>query len=440
VKRKSWLPNTLFGRNVLLIVALVLVGEIGVFTAFVLTVQVPRAKGVTRYAIQHVESMRHALEAMDRAQGDQYIAAINATGPTEILRTTQAPGDLRPRELGARMFMQTVAEQLPSRYVARWQPNPQRRLWLGTEIRGELVWFGLGAGILASDPTLLLTAIIVVAGLLAFAGAYLIQRRINRPLRQLIEATGQMTAGQTPRPLAEQAPLEIAALATSFNTMVDSLVRAERDRALMLAGISHDLRTPLTKLRFALEYVGPHCEPEMRALMERNIEAADRIIDQFIDFARYGGDERVQAVDLNDLATEVAQSFDALREPIALELAPLPPLQLRPTAMQRLLSNLLRNALDYAGAGVVVRTEQTDQTCVVSVLDRGPGIPLDDIERLKQPFTRREAARSGPGGSGLGLAIVERVARLHGGRLDFFPRDGGGLEARVTLPRALVGL
>ncbi|HYS12702.1 MAG TPA: ATP-binding protein [Burkholderiaceae bacterium] len=438
MKRRSWLPDTLFGRNVLLIVGLIVAAQLGVSTAFFLSVQWPRIAATTRYAIQHVEAMRRALEPMDRAQADQYIAAINATGPTEILRDAQPPGNNeRPRELALRLFGRSIAAQLPAGYVARWQQQPQRRLWLGTEVHGETVWFGLAAGMLVTDPSTVLIAVVGAAGLLAFAGAYLIQRRINRPLQQLIDATGQIATGLAPQPLPEQAPHEIAALARSFNVMVESLARADRDRALMLAGISHDLRTPLTKLRFALEYVGPHCEPEMRTLMERNIEAADRIIDQFIDFARYGGDERAQVVDLNALATEVVKSFDAVREPIALEIGTLPLLSLRPTAMQRLIFNLLRNALDYARAGVVLRTQQTADGFVIAVLDRGPGIPADDIERLKRPFTRIEVARSGPGGSGLGLAIVERVTQLHGGRFELLPREGGGLEARVSLPRAV---
>jgi len=290
-------------------------------------------------------------------------------------------------------------------------------------------------GVVLTDPSLLIVFLLGLTGVFAFGGAYVIQRRINRPLRQLIDATAQMAAGQAPRPLPEQGAQEIAALARTFNAMVESLARSDRDRALMLAGISHDLRTPLTKLRFALEYVGPHCEPDMRALMERNIHAADRIIDQFIDFARYAGDEPVQAVDLNRLATEVANSCGPLAEPITLELGPLPMAPLRPTAMQRLIFNLVRNALDYAGKGVVIRTGQTADALVLSVLDRGSGIPPDEIQRLKQPFTRMEAARSGPGGSGLGLAIVERVTQLHGGRFELVGRVGGGLEARVRLPR-----
>jgi two-component system osmolarity sensor histidine kinase EnvZ len=104
--------------------------------------------------------------------------------------------------------------------------------------------------------------------------------------------------------------------------------------------------------------------------------------------------------------------------------------------MQRLADNLIANAQRHAGGEVLVRTASADGEAMLAVLDRGPGIPVAMVERLKQPFTRRDEARSGSSGAGLGLAIATRVAALHGGRLDLLPRDGGGLEARVTLPMA----
>ena len=111
-------------------------------------------------------------------------------------------------------------------------------------------------------------------------------------------------------------------------------------------------------------------------------------------------------------------------------------LMLRPLAMQRAIDNLIGNALRHAGGDVVVRVRQAEGHALLSVLDRGPGIPAELVERLKEPFTRRDASRTGSSGSGLGLAIANRVAEIHGGTLDLLPREGGGLEARVTLPRA----
>jgi two-component system osmolarity sensor histidine kinase EnvZ len=134
------------------------------------------------------------------------------------------------------------------------------------------------------------------------------------------------------------------------------------------------------------------------------------------------------------LAREVARHYRETGHALTEEISPEPEVTVRPMAMRRLITNLVDNAFRYGEQDVRLRVAPAGRTVVVEVLDRGPGIPADEVERLKQPFTRLETARSGKGGSGLGLAIVERIARMHGGSLDLLARDGGGLVARVTFP------
>ncbi|MDP1634968.1 MAG: ATP-binding protein, partial [Gallionellaceae bacterium] len=162
----------------------------------------------------------------------------------------------------------------------------------------------------------------------------------------------------------------------------------------------------------------------------------DKIIGQFLDFARDTEGEPPEPTDLNAVIAHIAAPLQRRGILIDLQLADLPPLMLRPLALLRLTSNLINNALRHAGeaAPVEVVTRREGDSVVLEVLDRGPGIPLEEAERLKQPFTRLEAARTGASGAGLGLAIVDRVARGHGGRFDLLPREGGGLLARVCLP------
>jgi two-component system osmolarity sensor histidine kinase EnvZ len=141
-------------------------------------------------------------------------------------------------------------------------------------------------------------------------------------------------------------------------------------------------------------------------------------------------------VDLSSLSRQCAERSARAGASVKCELAEVPPLMLRPLAAQRLVENLIQNAVKHAGGEILVRTRAPGREVVVEVLDRGPGIAAAEIERLKEPFTRRDEARSGRSGAGLGLAIVARIAKVHGARFDLLPREGGGLAATVTFPVA----
>jgi two-component system osmolarity sensor histidine kinase EnvZ len=158
------------------------------------------------------------------------------------------------------------------------------------------------------------------------------------------------------------------------------------------------------------------------------------IIDQFIDFTRSEAAEPLSPVNLSELARTCAERAARSGAQVRCDLDDIPPLMLRPLALQRLIDNLLGNAQRHAGGEVWLETAAHEGCVRLRVLDRGPGIPPTLVDHLKQPFTKRDEARGGSAGAGLGLAIAERVANLHGGRLDLLPREGGGLEARLTLP------
>jgi two-component system, OmpR family, osmolarity sensor histidine kinase EnvZ len=203
----------------------------------------------------------------------------------------------------------------------------------------------------------------------------------------------------------------------------------ERERAVVLAGISHDLRTPLSRLRLALEMSGAgRAESEA---MSADIDEMDAIIGQFLDFAR--GSEPQARNDLDAVLGELTEHYERLSRNVSFTGERVAPFNFARMAVRRAISNLVDNALRYAGEPVEVHVSTFDNSIRIEVMDRGPGIPQAEAERLKRPFTRLDTARSGPAGAGLGLAIVERVARAHGGALELQPRDGGGLLARLSL-------
>jgi two-component system osmolarity sensor histidine kinase EnvZ len=198
----------------------------------------------------------------------------------------------------------------------------------------------------------------------------------------------------------------------------------------VLAGISHDLRTPLSRIRLGLEMSG--AEADAARAMATDIDEIDAIIGQFLDFAR-GANEEKSRQDLRDLLDEIGHHYSRLGKKVSVQLGEATPLPIARMAVRRAVGNLIDNALRYAGEPVEVELRKDAHEVVIEVRDRGPGIPSGEAERLKRPFTRLDAARGGAAGSGLGLAIVERVARAHGGRLDLVPREGGGLAARLVM-------
>ena len=185
-------------------------------------------------------------------------------------------------------------------------------------------------------------------------------------------------------------------------------------------------------MRLAVEML-----PEADSLkpgMVQDIEDMDDIIRQFLDFVRGVESELVEAGDLNNLAQGVVDRYLRSGRAVIANFNSLPALSMRPQAMQRLLTNLLDNAFAYGGSPVEIVTRADHEAITLSVFDRGPGIPEEEISRVLRPFERLDKARGPEGGSGLGLAIAGRIARLHGGSLSLHNRDGGGLEVRLTLP------
>jgi two-component system osmolarity sensor histidine kinase EnvZ len=267
---------------------------------------------------------------------------------------------------------------------------------------------------------------------LSLAGAWFIASNLARPLAAVTRAALRIGGGGAHQPLAEEGPRELRTVAKAFNRMANSLESMERERAMVLAGISHDLRTPLSRMRLALEMSG--AESDASEAMIEDIGEIDAIIGQFLDFAR-GANEEKSRQNLGDLLDEVAEHYTRLGKHVSVKSDGVAPFPFARMGVRRAVGNLVDNALRYAGDEVEVEFKANASRVVIEVRDRGPGIPPGQAERLKRPFTRLDAARSGPAGAGLGLAIVERVARAHGGSLELVPREGGGLVARLALAR-----
>ena len=292
-------------------------------------------------------------------------------------------------------------------------------------LRGQKIWSVLGW--------------FLAIGLLSTASAWIFVSQLNQPLKRLVFAARQLGQGRSVRLPVSDTPSEMTEVYRAFNQMAEDVEQAGQERELMLAGVSHDLRTPLTRLRLSLELMPAN--NEFMDGMVRDIEDMDAILDQFLAFIRDGRDEEVEDVDLVDLVHEVVAPYNSPNEQVRLCLETIPAFPLRRVSMKRLLNNLIGNAMHHAGDGVEVAAYISGDNgapyVVLSVLDRGLGIDPSELEGIFNPFIRGDRARSGKG-TGLGLAIVKRIAALHGGNVELRNRSGGGLEARVRLPLGLM--
>lgn len=292
-------------------------------------------------------------------------------------------------------------------------------------LRGQRIWSVLGwfLGI----------------GLLSTAAAWIFVRQLSAPLKRLVFAARQLGQGRSVRLPESDTPSEMAEVYRAFNQMAEDVEQAARERELMLAGVSHDLRTPLTRLRLALEFM--QSDSELTEDMVRDIEDMDAILDQFLAFIRDGRDEPVEQADFAALVRETLSPYNQSEQRVRLLLEDIPDFPLRRVSIKRLLTNLVENALNHGGNAVeVVASLAGDHSApyvVLSVLDRGAGIDPAELDSIFNPFTRGDRARGGRG-TGLGLAIVRRIAALHGGSVELRNRSGGGLEARVCLPLGLL--
>ncbi|WP_454832810.1 ATP-binding protein [Pseudoxanthomonas wuyuanensis] len=414
------LPSTVFGQ-LALVIALTLFG------AGVLAVLLGRELATRPAAEQLLRAMdgfADVVEELDRHQPHARIVQRLRDAGLEV--RSAAPGQRPPR---VAPFMRELERQ------AEGTLGAGREIRLGRNGRSNVVWLKLatqrpmwvsfaydrrGGGVRRFSVLLLLGCVLLVW----LAAAYF-ARRLVLPLRRLAQAAPAIVRGDPPPPPHARDPREVAELAQALDRASHDVRAAAEERAFLLAGISHDLRTPLTRVQYAMELL-PDTDPELRLGIQRDIDEIDAILSQFIAYARDGRDESSEALDLVDICRNALAASPAAW---STELPVSAPLTGKPMALLRAVENLIVNAQRHAAPPFALRLWSEGDTWVVEVSDHGPGLSAEAAERALQPFVHD----SGQGGSGLGLSIVERVARQHGGSLQLLPNSPRGMLAVLRL-------
>ena len=272
----------------------------------------------------------------------------------------------------------------------------------------------------------------VVAILVASLGAALVARRVVRPLSELTKAAAVMASGTGTPHVNEQGPNDVRDAAVAFNAMATKVTRTLESQRHLLSAVGHDLRTPLTAMRINLEFVD---DEDLRDGLMHNLEELQILTEQVLAAAKGAGGEPPRQVDLSALVESLCTDLDELGEPVSWATHAPAPISCRPNEIKRAVRNLVENAVAY-GHKADVRIADTIDGYDVLVEDEGPGIPENDRQRVFEPFVRLESSRNeDTGGTGLGLTLVKAIVEGHGGAVKLENRPGGGLRARMHLPR-----
>jgi len=424
------LPRSFFGRNALLIATLLIISHVvSFFTIEVFVVE--RHYRTVMYLVSNQIKILHLGSEND-------LPKSVAEG---FIQTTQldlywVAGGPDPVGLQRAQYHEGLSEQAreflgPHTEVRVERSDDGIYVWVNEPEHPQL-WVRMPIGDPGGSAPIPLFIFFSMLLFLSLAGAWLAVRQLHRPLKRLAFAAREIGRGDYPGKLKEEGPQEVLEVTQAFNQMAKNVYQLEEDRTLLLAGISHDLRTPITRIRLATEFLSEDNEEIKQGIIE-DTQDMDDIIDQFIGYVRHGADEQMSHGDVGELLQQVVDAASKQHQGIEYERAPLKKIEFKPLAMKRLFSNLIENAFRYGNPPVQISAEQDQRGIKITVRDHGSGIADLDKARLFQPFARGDKARSGKG-SGLGLAIVQRIVEMHGGEILLDNHPQGGLIVTIILP------
>ncbi len=434
---------SLFWRTFLFLALLLLGSIVAWLQTFRSLESEPRAIQSAQQLASLVNLSRAALRYSDSIAR---VSLIKTLADEERVRiTTREPKDTF-KEFGKNELGEMISEELKARLgagtVVASKVNGVNGFWVGFSIDGDSYWLLTDPSKVGPSRNSTWIVWLVVAAVLSLAGAAFIARLINKPLRELSFAASRMRDGDFDASrLDEQvATSEIREVNIGFNRMAAQLSKVEQDRVVMLAGISHDLRTPLARLRLETEM--SVADEDARAHMAADITQLDAIIDKFLDYARLDP-VRLEPVSVNavvDTALYAVSEYDDMQITVSI------PDNLEVLAdeveLLRVISNLIENARRYGKtpdtgiARVEIAARTRDQWVLIKVRDHGMGVAPEMLPKLTRPFFRGDAARTAATGAGLGLAIAEKTIQRMGGVFELVNTGSGGLAAHIKLRRS----
>lgn len=425
-----FLPKSAFGQTVLLIGILLLINQVVSLLSVTYYFVRPNIEQINNLLATQIKIV--FIEDIDHKDPELHKRFFAATG-IRVYSQEEAINQGLEQAIPYQFWSRQMSDKLGGAAEVRITAGEPYLYWINPPQDPD-VWITIpmiGLGEADISP---LTIYLLMIGILSVAGSWIFVRRLNRPLKALQISALQVGKGRVPAQLKEEGSSELIAVTQAFNQMSKGIKQLEDDRALLTAGISHDLRTPLTRIRLATEML-PEGEDWIKDGIVHDIEDMNEIIDQFINYVRQDQQEQLINGDINDLIEEAVQARNIEgHHNIQLNLAPVPKIFIRRVALKRVLDNLIENAFRYGSDDIEITSgyNKNSKWVFFSIRDFGPGIPEEQFDRLFQPFTQGDKAR-GSLGSGLGLAIIKRIVDMHSGKVELQNHSDGGLIATVSI-------
>ena len=308
--------------------------------------------------------------------------------------------------------------------------------WVAIPQGKQVVNIGFLHNRIGPQPLKVVAGVIVAGCFLIMIATILMVQRITKPITTLSKAVKLLSLGKLSTRLPEVGPEELVLLARSFNQMAEEITQLLANRSLLFGGISHDLRTPITRIRIALELIDNEEIEVYVSGMRSDLDEMELLITQTLELIKGMDRYRAVNVDISQLMDDIVANYDRQGLVVKRKVSACGVCNIEVNAFRRVLCNLLDNAFRYGGdKPVTLLCRQVEGRLLLSVLDRGPGIPKDKMDLVFHPFFRLDVSRSKvTGGSGLGLAIVRQLCEIHEWKIQLLPRDDVGLEVRLEIP------
>jgi len=360
----------------------------------------------------------------------------------QLTLTVDDAADAPPLNASAAPYIQLLKDALKRRLEREISAGTLDRqdgwYWFDIPMAGRVLRIGFSGERLGGQTPTAVLIIFLIGALFILLTSALLVRRLTKPLAALATNVEQIGSGQFPSPIPEQGPREIATLATGFNQMVGKLKRLIAARTILLAGVSHDMRTPLTHLSLVVEMLPDDVDRRLRKQMQRDLAEMNGLITQIMELSRGLDQQDMTCCEFPGFLQHLITDYHPCSVKIKLTSNGQCSLQLSETALRRILTNLLDNAIRYGkGRTVAIHVNCGKREVRIIISDQGAGIPPELSDKVFEAFFRIEASRSRQtGGSGLGLAIVSQLAEFNNWKVALEQNPSGGTDAILEIPRS----